>query len=138
MRLASIPALLAASLAGALIVVACSDDSPTDADAAVCDCPAAEPPITQARVHRVDSGPGTLAPGQSGHAVALCPAGDIVLSGSCFLSQDPTGLIFMKGSYAVPQDPAMAPNGWACDPVNTGTIGDAEYHAQAICLRPAP
>jgi hypothetical protein len=72
---------------GVAMTLSCDDDSPARVDAApVCDCPAAEPPITVQRVVEVKN-TGTLPPvtdtGGRGAAGAACPFDYLALSGSC-------------------------------------------------------
>ncbi len=76
-----------AALATALII-SCSDDSPTDADAAACECPAAEPPVP-ARVRTSRGLDGTVNANVTGGAFATCPAGAKFLSGACVVD-DPS------------------------------------------------
>ena len=107
--------VVAAGLGGALIVVACSDDSPVDADAAVCDCPAAEPPITPARLHRVQTSAiaGTNAVASPS---ATCPPGELLLSGSCYLDVDNTAReVTITFAGQIPSDPTMQATTWRCE-----------------------
>lgn len=130
--------LLSAALAGALLVVACSDDSPSDADAATCDCPAAEAPLTAARMHRVD-GTNTAAANSIASASAACPVGELFVSGSCYIDTDNTArevtLMFAGG---LPSDAAQEARAWECDFLNRSATATATIRAQALCLRPAP
>ena len=73
-----------AFVAGVLLVVACGDDSPGDADAATCDCPAAEPPLAG----RITVVHGTrLIPANGADlAEAVCPMGATLLGGGCRLA----------------------------------------------------
>jgi hypothetical protein len=130
--------ILAAAFAGAVIVVACSDDSPHDVDAATCDCPAAEAPISASRIHRVDDG-GTLAANSVGEATAGCPAGELLVSGSCYVDVDNTAReVTLVQAGALPSGAAMEARGWGCRFVNHSATATATYRAQALCLRPAP
>lgn len=82
MRLPSVlAAMLCSALGGAVLVIACSDDSPGDADAAVCDCPAAEPPVA-GRIQwvTVDVTVNAMA---AESANANCPPGAKLLGGGC-------------------------------------------------------
>lgn len=129
---------IASAAAGALVVVACSDDSPGDADAAVCDCPAAEPPITAARIHRVD-GTVVAAVNTISSPGAECPAGEILLSGSCYIDDDQTGReLSLLASGAVPEEAAQAAAAWHCHFLNRSLTITATVRAQAFCLKPAP
>lgn len=122
---------LAGIAVGATLVIACSDDSPSDADAAACDCPAAEPPIT-GRVMSVTS-PTAIGANTSGSQVAQCPAGAILLGGGCRLDlgvDDPQILI----SVAAPS--TAIPNAFACQWVSTSSQTRTAV-AEARCLVPA-
>lgn len=82
MKTSRLVAIMAASFtAGILFVVACSDDSPGDADAAACDCPAAEPPLV-GRIVPVTVIRSIPANG-SDSVVAVCPSGATILGGGC-------------------------------------------------------
>lgn len=125
---------IASALAGAVAVVACSDDSPSDADAAVCDCPASEPPITATRLHRVDGAASQTAVNTVSLASANCPVGEIALSGSCYIDQDRTPRqVFTQTAGATPDGGA-----WVCYFVNNDLTNTADVHAQALCFKPAP
>jgi hypothetical protein len=124
--------LLAGAALGIAIVVACGDDSPTDADAAMCDCPAAEPPL---------AGRITIAPNAT---VALsaqsnvtwgrgCDEGEILLGGSCLLeTQDPEITLSESGVQTLPG----LPPAWRCV-WNNPTARDNVGEVRVICLAPA-
>ena len=122
--------VLTSALAGAVVVVACSDDSPHDVDAATCDCPAAEPPVTVARIHRVEGPMATITASTIGGAGAACTAGEVLVTGGCIVLTATPGLVLTE---AFPND-AM---NFACGWFNNGP-GDAQVRAIANCLRPAP
>lgn len=127
--------LLSAALAGALLVVACSDDSPPDADAATCDCPAAERPLTAARMRRVD-GTNTAAANSVASASAACPAGELFVSGSCYIDTDNTAReVALMFAGALPGDASQEARAWECDFVNRSATATATIRAQALCLR---
>lgn len=133
MRLPKTLVLLAAGAAlGAALIVACSDDSPHDADAAVCDCPAAEPPLA-GRIVSMKSSPVTIAPNGAGQAGAGCPAGATILGGGCGLSTADTGLslIVAEINRGTPTNPA-----YLCAWVSTSPT-ERTGTAEAICLVPA-
>ncbi|MBE7448936.1 MAG: hypothetical protein HS111_08580 [Kofleriaceae bacterium] len=133
---------LAGALAGVTLVVACSDDSPGDADAAVCDCDPAEPPIagrvmsvtgmtTIAAVMSV-TGMTTIAAGSDSAAAGQCPAGAILLGGGCRLGLGVTDSL-VHISIAAPS--TAIPNSFYCEWRNNS----AQNHtgiAEAICLVP--
>jgi hypothetical protein len=130
---------LAAATAGAafavVLVVACSDDSPGDADAAVCDCPASEPPLAS-RVMRVRGDDATLVPGGATFAVAQCPTGAVLLNGWC--AAVPEGgtrpeIAIVEGGAS----PVQA-GVWSCRYENYSVGGpNTIVHAEAVCLMPA-
>src|SRR4051812_12630953 len=81
MHTTSIVSVIAGMLAGVVLVLSCGDDSPGRADAATCDCPAAELPIA-GRIMVVDS-TRIIAANSRGSVDAGCPQGALRLSGSC-------------------------------------------------------
>ena len=125
---------IASALAGAVAVVACSDDSPSDADAAVCDCPAAEPPITAARLHRVDGAAGLAAANTITPAFANCPVGEIAMSGSCYIDDDRTP----RQVWALSAGANPTGESWVCRFGNNDLTNTADVHASVLCFKPAP
>jgi len=120
--------VLASSLGGAVLVVACSDDSPGRADAAVCDCPAAEPPVP-ARIQWITrqvsvNGMATNA------VVAPCPSGAKALGGGCSGS----GLDAFTILEAEPVA-SGADQGFSCAWRSTQAAAETAT-ATAICLVP--
>lgn len=82
------------------VIIACSTESPPDADAAAaCDCPAAESPLTDRLVRYTFTQtipPGTLA----GPVGANCNAGDLAVHGNCAASVfNGTMSLVNSGSY---------------------------------------
>lgn len=126
--------VLASALSGALLVIACSDDSPTpaDADAGSCNCPAAEPPITMARLHRVDGGAVTAGLSATVVAGIACPAGELAIGGSCYIDSDET----VREVSLAEAGLSSGGTGWECAYTNRSTVGTAMVRAQALCLRP--
>lgn len=124
-----VSAISGAVLATAL-VLACSDDSPPSADAAVCDCPAAEPPIND----RVTTTRGTSVPAPgpgTGLAIAMCPAGAKLLSGGCFVDEPTVNDITMRGFGKMDGQ-----EGYECRWLNNHSQAQM-VHAEATCLVPA-
>ena len=114
-----------------VLLVACSDDSPSDADAAVCDCPAAEPPLA-GRITVVQQ-QAAINPGTGGGTGAVCPAGATVLGGGCGMMTPDDRVVLLE---ATPERTGGL-SGYVCSwsahdavSANTGT-------AEAICLVPA-
>ena len=135
--------LVIGAACSAAIIVACSDDSPPRidaadaADAAVCDCPAAEAPITAARIVRVDD-LRTAAANMIQEPIAACPGGSILLSGSCYIDQDNTAReISLRWTGSEPMEANMAARSWRCSFDNKSTTATAIVRAQALCLIPA-
>ena len=122
-------ALTGAALACALIL-SCGNDSPGDADAATCDCPAAEPPLA-GRIVRVTN-TVALAAQDTNQTNADCAAGGTLIGGGCAL-QTVDDRIFV--SYASPD--IGGSESWACRWNNSTTDANTGV-ATAICLMPAP
>ena len=114
---------------GAALVVACSDDSPTDADAAVCDCPAAEPPLAGRIVHvRLTE---VLTAGGGGIAGANCPAGSIIIGGACEVQAPDAKILLMESRFVGDRQLGCR---WSTEAATVDNMGTAV----AICLIPAP
>jgi hypothetical protein len=129
-KLNSLAILALGAVGGIALVVACSDDSPTDADAAVCDCPAAEPPLTGRIVAVRQSNP--IVPGSGGGAAVACPAGSTILGGACEVETPDARVLLMESRFFRTGNPQYVCQWSALDATaaNTGT-------AEAICLTPA-
>lgn len=116
---------------GAGLVIACSDDSPGDADAAVCDCPAAEPPLA-GRIVAVKT-QGEIAANSGGAVGAQCAPGATILGGGCSMMTPDNRVVLREARIdrTVPAQPTYVCE-WASPgaPANTG-------FAEAICLMPA-
>lgn len=120
---------VAGALAGVVLVLSCSDDSPGKVDAGACDCPAAEPPIA-GRIMIVDT-TQVIAPNGLGGTDAGCPQGARLLSGSCTTNavnprRDVT--LQQSGFYTTEQ-------GWTCEFKNNEAT-PVTIKASAICLMP--
>lgn len=76
--------ILIGATAATTLVLACSDDSPADADAAVCDCPAAEPPVP-ARIVTIRSVDQVVTANGAGGIGVACPTASKFLSGGCYV-----------------------------------------------------
>jgi hypothetical protein len=116
---------------GLVLVVACSDDSPGDADAAVCDCPAAEPPITNARLVRVTSAPSNLPAGQGGGQSSGCSQG-LAIAGSCDLD----GATAVRSQTHLTDAGLNENNGYSCNWFNGSAVATTGT-ATVVCLVPA-
>ena len=103
-------------------VLACGDDSPGSADAAVdggqCECPASEPPLVN-RIVRVTSNRGEILPINTGGAATACAQGAILLGGGCSLVDlnDIAKVQLIHNGPPVDGDP----NAWVCRWFNAGT-----------------
>ena len=136
-------ALCSAGLvAGIVLVLACDDDSPPDADAApVCDCPAAEPPLTGRIV--LEEHPGNIGAGNGNTAGAACDQVEgvypQVLSGGCRIVDDTVResgdmkLIESYKSHGAFSDDEI----WECTYDNP-TMATVQIMITLTCLQPAP
>lgn len=129
----TIAIFLAGAFAATATTLACSDDSPPDADAAECDCPAGEPPLA-GRLMKVRGLDSSLPADSPGGASADCPDGATLISGGCILVEDgggpPQARLMSSGADAV------RPTAWACA-WRSGPGFAATVHAEALCLLPA-
>ncbi len=124
--------LLSGLAAGAASMVACSDDSPGDVDAAVCDCPAAEPPLA-GRITSVRSEGAAITADNVNSATASCPEGAIVLGGACELTGTDPNVVTMFSRFG--RGPQQA---YQCVwSAGTGAQNNTGF-AEATCLTPAP
>ncbi len=127
----SIVSVLVGILAGIVLMLSCSDNSPGTADAATCDCPVAEPPVT-GRIKRFSS-TEVIAPGDNSSQSAVCPEGALVLSGAC--TNDP----FSAGADLTLQQSGdvVGPfsQGWSCWFKNNSGA-PLTVKVTAICLMP--
>jgi hypothetical protein len=129
MKSHSIVLVIAGVAAGIALTLACSD-SPHGADAATCECPAAELPLA-GRIVNVES-PATLAPNSDGGAGALCPDGAIRLTGSCTAGGSVPNIVLQQSGYDIPAD-----QNWTCNWHNNLGISVA-VKAVVTCLKPTP
>jgi len=127
----SLVSLVAGMFAGIILVLSCGDDSPGNADAATCDCPAAELPIA-GRIMVVDQ-TQIIAANSRGGQGAECPQGALRLSGSCTTAngnpvRDVT--LAQSGFYL-----ASDQRGWSCDFKNN-EAAPVTIKASVTCLMP--
>lgn len=116
---------------GALLIIACSDDSPSDADAATCDCPAAEPPLA-GRIVSVRGTGGPINAGGIGGASVNCPPGATILGGSCEVTTDDANVLLSSSNFARTGSHQFICK-WSALNATVANTGIAE----AICLVPA-
>lgn len=127
----SIGSLAMGMLIGISLVLSCGDDSPGNADAAACDCPAAEPPLA-GRIMVVDQTqtiPGNSRGGQG----TGCPEGALRLSGSCTTPDiNPLRDITLEQSgFYLGED-----RGWHCEFKNNEAT-PVTIKVSVVCLVPA-
>jgi hypothetical protein len=129
-RASSFASLVTGVAVGILLVIACSDDSPGQVDAAdggACNCPAAEPPLAGRVTHvRLDN---NLSPGGGGIASVACPAGAIALGGSCEVATPDTNVVLLSSSFAA--------GGFVCNWSTVGATMTRLATAEVVCLMPA-
>ncbi len=116
---------------GITLVVACSDDSPDDADAAVCDCPAAEPPLAGRITSVRDMNP--ITPGGAGITSVDCPAGATVIAGACEVMDVDANVVVMESRFT-----RGSQQGYLCRWSALNATANNTGFAEAICLMPAP
>ncbi|MEZ4360429.1 MAG: hypothetical protein R3B48_09625 [Kofleriaceae bacterium] len=130
--------ILTGLVAGILLVLSCGDNSPRDADAAVCDCPAAEAPIP-ARIIEVQAietlPPRTIDNGRNGQGVG-CPNGSVLLTGGCTASEGQVPDIVIEQNSPTPQSPVNNGNAWSCSWRNNSNE-EVVVRVIARCLMPA-
>ena len=127
-------------IAGIAFVLACSDDSPSDADAApVCDCPEAEPPLAGRIV--VEEWPGSINVGHGYSSGAACNLIEGVspptLSGGCRIVDETirkSGDVKLVESY---KTNVGGQEGWICT-YDNATTDTVEIMITLTCLLPAP
>lgn len=124
--------LAAGMVAGAFFVLSCGDDSPGNADAAMCDCTAAEPSI-RGRI-MVVSQIQTIPANDRGGQGAECPQGALRLSGSC-TTQDvnPVRDVTLEQAGFHSADNLRS---WSCDFRNNEAT-PVTIKASVVCLLPA-
>jgi hypothetical protein len=129
MRIASsVMSIVVGMIIGGGVMISCSDDSPSKADAA-CGCPAAEPPIA-GRVVIVDQ-TQVIAANSTGLEGASCPEGAQLLSGSCKTDmENPIRDVTLQQSGTSP-----LARGWNCFFRNNEAT-PVTIRVSAICLVP--
>lgn len=125
--------LIAVGAGAALaLVLSCSDDSPGDADAAVCDCPTVETVVGMRPAEVVGSNAATS-------AFASCPAGSVLLGGGCEVGQ--TGTTNSDSDFRLNnagwRETAGNPPSYRCDWINTAVgAKTVDLKAWAACQVP--
>lgn len=127
----SLAMLFLGVIVGIASVLSCSDDSPGNADAATCECPAAEPPIT-GRIEIVNQTQVIAANGRDSQQ-ALCPSGSTLLSGSCTVATStPVRDVTLEQAGFFGSE-----NAWYCAFKNNEAL-EVTVKASVRCLVPAP
>jgi hypothetical protein len=127
----SVLSLVTGMFAGVLLVLSCSDDSPGDADAATCDCPAAEPPLA-GRIMIIDQTQTIAANGRGGQGAA-CPQGTLRLTGSCTTADvNPNRDVTLEQSGFYRSNDLT---GWNCDFKNNEAT-PVTIKVSIVCLVP--
>lgn len=116
---------------GVGLVLSCGDNSPRHSDAATCDCPASEPPIT-GRVIAIVGPPVTIQPGIPTAAGVSCDPGTQLLSGACQAAND-TALEDITLQQSGPNPQLF---GWFCAYKNNTAVA-VQVKAIALCLKPS-
>lgn len=128
MQANSLVSLAAGMIVGAALVLSCSDDSPGNADAATCDCSAAEPAFA-GRIMTIEQTAEVAANG-SGYAIASCALGALRLTGSCTTAMIRDVTLKQSGFYESGSLP-----GWVCGFQNNETV-PVTIKAAVVCLMP--
>ena len=129
----NLPSILFGLFLGVALVLACSD-APHPSDAApdtpaVCDCPAAEPPIA-ARVVVVKNDVVIPATGTNGSTAACVTPGSILLSGSCDLPANDQKVTISRAGFSMASN-----NEWTCEWTNNN-VAPVNAQVLAKCLVP--
>lgn len=126
--------LATGALFGFALLLACDEDSPSNADAS-CSCPSAEPPLL-GRIQEFERSttlpPANMEPkfGKEGGG-SECPAGGVLLSGGCAAAVGTVPDILIESSQP------EGSNGWSCRWKNLSNEPVA-VRGIARCLMPAP
>jgi hypothetical protein len=132
MRIAtSVTLLITGMLAGIILVLSCGDNSPSNADAATCDCPVAELPIA-GRLVRINQ-TTVIPPNTTDVASTGCPPGGLLISGSCTDTIPELADLTLQQSGFIRNDE----QGWNCAFRNNNMTTSVTIKATAICLMPA-
>lgn len=131
--------LIIGFLCGISAVLACSDDSPPKADAASCDCPAAEAPLPGRVVEVIEARmlpPSTEFNGRASGG-AGCPENSILLTGGCMGGTGQAPDVVLEQSSPTPRENGNPGTSWNCRWRNN-TNQPVEVRGIVRCLVPAP
>jgi hypothetical protein len=115
---------------GIVLVIACGNDSPGAADAAVCDCAESEAPVPE-RLMIVEEVVQLEAMGLGGGGVG-CPNDAPVITGSCDVDIPNSGTVLLASGFAK----SSTQWSWSCTWSNT-TANTFTGTIRAVCLMPA-
>ena len=110
------------------LVISCSDDSPSHADAATCDCPTSEPPLA-GRIISVTT-TGTAAGSDGVGLIGTCPDAAIPLGGGCFVANNQPHDVILRQS-------TVTSTGWYCE-YHNNELSPVGVGITVRCLTPAP
>ena len=115
---------------GVILLLSCADDAPGQADAAACQCPAAEPPLA-GRIQRVTN-TSTILANDDGGVNAGCPDGALIIGGACATSPE-AGVYNVVLQYSHQSDSGRV---WVCRFHNNEAM-PIDIRASVYCLVPA-
>jgi hypothetical protein len=127
-RAARVTTCLVASF---ILILSCADDSPGHADAAACQCPAAEPPLA-GRIQRVTN-TSTMPANGDGGVNAGCPDGALIIGGGCATTPETTAHNIIL-QYSHQSDSGRV---WVCR-FHNNEATPVDIRASVYCLIPAP
>lgn len=128
--------VVAGMFAGVALVLSCGDNSPNNADAATCDCPAAEPPLASRTM--VLSNTRVIEANGRGGTDTGCPEGSLRLEGSCTTdSLNPVRDVTLEQSGFYQEGSGVDPRrGWSCWFKNNEAT-PVTIRVSVVCLMPA-
>ena len=133
--------LLAGAVFATVVILACGNGSPADADAGTCDCSEAEPPLAGRIVMVEDKRNSGTAAFQAADAVcesAIGAKNRILLGGGCWVNDGDANDLTLYNAGIADEDAADPLGGsYSCHWRNPTEITIDEVVARAICLVPA-
>jgi hypothetical protein len=148
----TIALVVAGFVAGLAFVVACGDDVMQMIDAGRADAGSCEPPITAERIYHVTEASGGFfsAPGSGVtllETIAQCNPGDLVISGSCYVYNEPPlddyndlagGFLTLVAQGVQPAVGTLPAQNDQYRCVYTSGGGTYKVYATATCFKVAP
>ena len=130
--------LLAGAVFATVVILACGNGSPADADAGACDCPEGEPPLAGRIVMVEDKRNSGTAQFQT--AVAVCESSTgqdwVLLGGGCYVNDDNDEDLRLFNAGIADEDADPLGSAYRCNWHNPTEITVDEVVARAICLVP--